>query len=118
MDVRTYRAATMHEALTLVRRDLGPDAAVLHTRETRSRRFFGCLPGRRQIEVTASSEVNVPSKLPQPSVAEQSLVPIEPPPEILPQAPPPGPRVPAPSDRKSTRLNSSHIPLSRMPSSA
>ena len=27
-------------------------------------------------------------------------------------------RVSNPSDRKSTRLNSSHIPLSRMPSSA
>ena len=27
-------------------------------------------------------------------------------------------RLPAPRDRKSTRLNSSHIPLSRMPSSA
>ena len=96
MDVRTYRAATMHEALTLVRRDLGPDAAVLHTRETRSRRFFGCLPGRRQIEVTASSEVNVLSKLPQPSLAAQSLAPVEPP-EILSQAPPPVPGVPAPS---------------------
>ena len=33
MELRTYRAATMHEALALVRRELGPDAAVLHTRE-------------------------------------------------------------------------------------
>ena len=64
MQIRTYRAATMHEALMLVRRDLGPDAAVLHTREVRARRLFGCLPGPRQIEVTASLEVNVPSRLP------------------------------------------------------
>ena len=36
MEVRTYRATTMHEALMLVRRDLGPDAAVLHTREVQT----------------------------------------------------------------------------------
>jgi flagellar biosynthesis protein FlhF len=54
----------MHEALALVRRDLGPDAAVLHTREVRSRRLLGWLCGTRQIEVTASTQVNVPSRLP------------------------------------------------------
>jgi flagellar biosynthesis protein FlhF len=67
MDIRTYRAATMHEALTLVRRELGPDAAVLHTREVRLHRLFGLIPGPRQIEVTASSGVNVPSRLPEPA---------------------------------------------------
>ncbi len=51
----------MHEALALVRRELGPDAAVLHTREVRNR-WLGLLPGRRQIEVTASRGVNVPSR--------------------------------------------------------
>ncbi len=72
MDVRTYRAATMHEALAIVRRELGPDAAVLHTREVRTRALFGLLPGKRWIEVTASAGVNVPSRLPpaaQPAVA-------------------------------------------------
>ena len=64
MELRTYRAATMHEALALVRRELGPDAAVLHTREVRSR-WLGLLPGPRQIEVTASRGVNVPSRLPR-----------------------------------------------------
>ena len=64
MEVKTYRAATMHEALRLVRRELGPDAAVLHTREVRRGRLFGWLPGKRQIEVTASADVNVPSRLP------------------------------------------------------
>ena len=63
MDIRTYRAATMHEALAIVRRELGPDAAVLHTREVRNRALFGLLPGKRWIEVTASSGVNVPSRL-------------------------------------------------------
>jgi flagellar biosynthesis protein FlhF len=64
MELKTYRAATMHEALELVRRELGPDAAVLHTREVRSGRLLGWLAGRRQIEVTASADVNVPSRLP------------------------------------------------------
>ncbi|MGD0899295.1 MAG: flagellar biosynthesis protein FlhF [Thermoguttaceae bacterium] len=64
MEQKTFRAATMHEALTMVRHELGPDAAVLHTREVRARGLFGWFPGPRQIEVTASSGVNVPSRLP------------------------------------------------------
>ncbi|HOA53012.1 MAG TPA: hypothetical protein PKI05_12235, partial [Thermogutta sp.] len=64
MDVRTFRASTMHEALAIVRRELGPDAAILRTREIRVRRLFGLLPGRAEIEVTASVNVNVPSRLP------------------------------------------------------
>ncbi len=63
MDLRTYKAATMHEALDLVRCELGPDAAILHTREVRNRRLFGLLRGSRHIEVTASADVHVPSRL-------------------------------------------------------
>ncbi|MGA7702794.1 MAG: flagellar biosynthesis protein FlhF [Thermoguttaceae bacterium] len=65
MELRTYRASSMHAALALVRRELGPDAAVLHTREVRGR-WLGLLPGQRQIEVTASHGINVPSRLPTP----------------------------------------------------
>ncbi|HBO42353.1 MAG TPA: flagellar biosynthesis protein FlhF [Planctomycetaceae bacterium] len=64
MEVKTYRAASMYEALRMVRRDLGPDAVVLQTRDVRSRRLLGLLAGSRQIEVTASAGVNVPSRLP------------------------------------------------------
>ncbi|MDO4557581.1 MAG: hypothetical protein Q4C47_01285 [Planctomycetia bacterium] len=64
MDVRVYRAATMCEALALVSRELGPDAAILHTREVHCG-LLGRLLGRRLIEVTASIEVNVPSRLPE-----------------------------------------------------
>ncbi len=53
----------MSEALALVRRELGPDAAVLHTREVQKRRLFGLFSGSRMIEVTASRGVNVPSRL-------------------------------------------------------
>lgn len=55
----------MQEALALVRRDLGPSAAVLHTREIRGSRLLSWIPGARQIEVTASVHVNVPSRLPR-----------------------------------------------------
>ncbi len=72
MDLRTYRAATMYEALALVRRELGPDAAVLHTREVRRRGFLGLLSVRREIEVTASCGVNVPSRLALRSRADQA----------------------------------------------
>jgi flagellar biosynthesis protein FlhF len=75
MEVKTYRAATMHEALAMVRRDLGPDAAVLHTREFRTSRFFGLVSGPPQIEVTASTEVNVPSRLPARSLREERPLP-------------------------------------------
>jgi flagellar biosynthesis protein FlhF len=65
MDIRTFRAPTMQQALALVRRDLGPAAAVLHTREVRGGLLWSWIPGLRQIEVTASNEVNVPSRLPR-----------------------------------------------------
>lgn len=73
MELKTYRAATMREALMLVRRELGPDAAVLHTREVRSSRFFGWLPGSAEIEVTASAGVNVPSRFPPRRQPEEAL---------------------------------------------
>ncbi|GIW91030.1 MAG: flagellar biosynthesis protein FlhF [Pirellulaceae bacterium] len=64
MDVRTFRARTLQEALVLVRRELGPSAAVLQTREIR-RGWFPWLTGRTEIEVVASCQVNVPSRFAQ-----------------------------------------------------
>jgi flagellar biosynthesis protein FlhF len=64
MDVRTYRARSMQDALRMIREDLGPDAAVLHTREVSAGLLSGIFGGR-QIEVTASTDVNVPSRLPE-----------------------------------------------------
>ena len=80
----------MHEALALVRRELGPDAAILHTREVRGR-WFGLFPAARQIEVTASQGVNVPSRL-------STRATVEPPAE----APPPRSPVRAAADAKLT----------------
>jgi flagellar biosynthesis protein FlhF len=74
MEIKTFRAASMQEALRLVRRELGPDAAVLRTREVRSGGMLGLLTGERGIEVEASSEVIVPSRLPKRStILDQGL---------------------------------------------
>lgn len=72
MDVRTYKARSIQEALRLIREELGPDAAVLHTREVPSG-ILGGMFGSRQIEVTASNEVNVPSRLPEELVTQDTL---------------------------------------------
>jgi flagellar biosynthesis protein FlhF len=64
MEVKTYCARTMQEALALVRRELGPSAAVLHTREVGGHGLLGWISGGRRIEVTASTGVCVPSRLP------------------------------------------------------
>jgi flagellar biosynthesis protein FlhF len=80
----------MHEALAMVRRELGPDAAVLHTREVRGR-WLGWLPGPRQIEVTASRGVNVPSRLPPRMAAVEK-----------PAAPPPRPTIRIAEETKIT----------------
>ncbi len=63
MEIKTYRAKSMRDALELVRRELGPSAAVLHTREVNSGLLGRVLFGR-QYEVAASTAVNVPSRLP------------------------------------------------------
>lgn len=70
MEVKTYRAATMHEALAMVRRELGPDAAVLQAKEVPAGKLLARLLGVRQIEVTASLGVNVPSRLAKRSQSE------------------------------------------------
>jgi flagellar biosynthesis protein FlhF len=62
MDVKTYRARSMSEALNLVRNDLGPDAAVLHTREVRGG-LFRWLGGGRRVEITAARDVRVASRI-------------------------------------------------------
>lgn len=63
MEIKTYRAPSVQEALALVRADLGPDAAVLHTREV-APGVMRWLGATRQIEVMATSdESRVPSRL-------------------------------------------------------
>jgi len=63
MEVKTFRARSMQEALQLVRRTLGADATLLQAREVRSG-LLGWLPGARQVEVLASADVQAPCRLP------------------------------------------------------
>jgi flagellar biosynthesis protein FlhF len=62
MQIHTYRVRSLAEAIRRVREELGPDAALLHTRQVSSplARWFGV----RTIEVTASADAQVPSRLP------------------------------------------------------
>lgn len=60
MTLKTYQAPTMAEALAAVKKDLGKDAVILHTRLFRKGAWMG-LGGRKMVEVTASVGVNVPT---------------------------------------------------------
>ncbi|MGC9454763.1 MAG: flagellar biosynthesis protein FlhF [Phycisphaerae bacterium] len=59
MNARTYEAGSMSEALAEVKRDLGRDAVILHTRRRRKGALLGVLGGRHIWEVTAAASVNV-----------------------------------------------------------
>ncbi len=87
MEVKTYRAKSMQDALRLVRDDLGSAAAVLHTREVGGNPLLRWIPGLPRIEVTASVDVSVPSR-----VTNRIRVPGENPPRALDSAAPVSPR--------------------------
>jgi len=74
MKIKTFRAKTMQQALDLVHSDLGPEATVLHTREVNSGLISGFFKGR-EYEIAASTEVDVPSRLPQAVTYEPSVAP-------------------------------------------
>lgn len=61
MKLKTYQAFSMSEALAAVKRDLGRDAVILHTRSFRKGGFLG-MGGRQMWEITASQNVNVPAR--------------------------------------------------------
>jgi len=63
MELRTYRASTMAEALVEAKRDLGPAAVIMHTRRFRKGGMLGLFGGRVMWEVRAAADVNV---LPRP----------------------------------------------------
>lgn len=61
MDLRTYRARSLQEALQMVREDLGPEASILHTRKAASGIWSWF--GMQQVEVVAAVDAEVPSRL-------------------------------------------------------
>ncbi|HUE14093.1 MAG TPA: flagellar biosynthesis protein FlhF [Planctomycetaceae bacterium] len=60
-DVRTFRAATMRDALDLVRDELGADAVILHTRQVAKRRLLPWRKPIEEVEITASLTLEVRS---------------------------------------------------------
>ncbi|UUO07355.1 flagellar biosynthesis protein FlhF [Blastopirellula sp. J2-11] len=75
MDIKTFRAKSMPEALELIRKELGPDAAVLHTRLAPRRGIAG-LFGGREIELAASASVPVKSRFNMEALTEETKQPI------------------------------------------
>ncbi len=62
MTAKTYVAPSMAEAISEVKRDLGRDAVILHTRSVRRGGLFRLIGARREWEVTAAANVNVPPR--------------------------------------------------------
>ncbi|MFG0257306.1 MAG: flagellar biosynthesis protein FlhF [Phycisphaerales bacterium JB043] len=61
MTLKTYRAASIAEALDQIKADFGNDAVILHTRKFKQGGFLG-FNAREMVEVTASNAVNVPPR--------------------------------------------------------
>ncbi|HEX4796165.1 MAG TPA: flagellar biosynthesis protein FlhF [Humisphaera sp.] len=61
MNLQTFRAPTMGEALTQVKSAMGPDAVILHTRTLQTRYWLG-LRRRELVEITAGKGLNVGSR--------------------------------------------------------
>jgi flagellar biosynthesis GTPase FlhF len=70
-EIYTFRARSLAEALLAVRQQLGPDAAVLHTRRVGSP--LASLLGGPTLELTASAAVDIPSRLPAAAAFESVL---------------------------------------------
>jgi len=62
MEIKTFRAKTMQQALDLVRRELGTEATVLHTRELNSG-LLGRLFRGLEYEIAAATNVRVPARV-------------------------------------------------------
>ncbi len=58
MDLKTFQAPTMGEALSQVKTSMGPDAVILHTRTLQTRNWLG-FRRREMVEITAGRGLNV-----------------------------------------------------------
>ena len=58
MNLQTFKAATMAEALTQVKSAMGSDAIILHTRTFSTRKWMG-LRRREMVEITAGKGINI-----------------------------------------------------------
>src|SRR5579864_8256742 len=58
MNLQTFKAATMAEALTQVKSSMGSDAVILHTRTFQTRVWLG-LRRREMVEITAGRGIGI-----------------------------------------------------------
>ncbi len=58
-EVRTFTAESMQQALDIVRKEMGPDAVILHTRQIAKRRLLPWMKSRQEVEITAGMGVNI-----------------------------------------------------------
>jgi flagellar biosynthesis protein FlhF len=72
MNAKTYQADSMADALAIVKRDLGRDAVILHTRSFRKGGLLG-FGGRSMWEITAAPNINVPRRAPQGAYVSSGL---------------------------------------------
>src|SRR5580658_8579295 len=75
MNLQTFKAATMGEALTQVKSVMGTDAVILHTRTFQTRQWWG-LRRREMVEITAGKGINVGARhvrRPQPQTKTVAL---------------------------------------------
>src|SRR5262245_3470103 len=82
MNLQTFKAPTMAEALSQVKRTMGAGAVILHTR-TYYQRFWLGLRRREIVEITAGRGLNVPERRRPPAAAPRMTQP-----SLFPPAPP------------------------------
>lgn len=83
--IRTFKAESMQAALDVVRRELGPDAVILHTRELPKPRWRWWKKTNEKVEITAGTGVNIRT------------------PKVIVAAPRPAPRKPVASPEPTLR---------------
>ena len=64
MELKTYRASSMADALAEVKKDLGKDAVILHARTYKAGGVMG-VGSRTIVEITASNDPRAPGPRPR-----------------------------------------------------
>ena len=75
MKVRRFEAASIHDALQRVRRELGPDAVIFQTRKLKKGGFFG-LFGKNWAEITAGVDVDKEPRTSAPPAGASPFAPV------------------------------------------
>lgn len=117
MNLKTYRAPSMAQALAEVKRDLGKDAVILHTRSYKVGGILG-FGAKNVIEVTAADQATTRASNAKPQQQVQRAVrPAATPPALAPTFPPtdPKPRAIRPAAPRTPQQPLQSPPPSRQP---